>query len=189
MKDVSKKILSFYNDHINEHGSGPRAVGWSDERSQTLRFASLCRIGDLTGSSILDVGCGWGDLYDYLNGHYEGVRYMGIDINPRYIERAKELHPEARFEVADFGEYEGGPFDYVFASGVFSVKIPDYKEIYFGQIKTMFAMARKGVAFTMLDEAYHANDETYAAYSPEEVRGVCLSLTDDSRALSRLSPA
>ena len=179
MEKASKKIISFYDRHIDEHGVGPRAVGWNDEHSQEARFAALCKMGDMNNCSILDVGCGLGDFYKYLIDHYEHVDYRGIDINPRYIERARQLYPDARFEVADFAEYVGGPFDYVCASGVFSVKIPDYKEAYFRQIKKMFTMVQKGVAFNMLDKGHHPDDETYAAYSPEEVRAFCLSLTDD----------
>ena len=179
MDKSSKKILSFYDEHIDAYGTGPRAVGWNDERSQALRFAALCGVGELEGNSVLDVGCGFGDLYNYLADHYEHIDYTGIDINPRYIERARKLHPDAKFEIGDFEEYVGGPFDYVCASGAFTVKIPDYKEVYFKQIEKMFKLARKGIAFTMLDERQHPNDEAYAAYSVEEVRNFCLSLTDD----------
>lgn len=180
MNDASQKILSFYDRHIDKHSSGPRAVGWNDKRSQEARFASLCRVGDLEGVSVLDVGCGFGDLYGYLTEHYGHVDYMGIDINPRYIERAQELYPDATFKVADFEEYAGKPFDYVLASGAFAVKIPNYKEVYFKQIEKMFTLARKGIAFTMLDEKQHPNDETYAAYSVEGVREFCLSLAGDA---------
>lgn len=179
MSGARDKIMKFYDRHIDEHGSSPRAVGWGDEKSQAARFASLCRVGDLEGASALDVGCGLGGFYGYLKDHYESVRYIGIDINPRYIEKARKLYPDAEFEVADFEECKAMPFDYVVASGVFSVKIPDYKEIYFGQIKKMFAIARKGIAFTMLDRNGHPDDDIYAAYEIEEVRAFCLSLTDD----------
>ena len=179
MEKASEKIRFFYDRHIDEHGAGPQAVGWRDTQSQETRFAALCRVGDMNNCSILDAGCGLGDFYKYLIDHCEHVNYRGIDINPRYIERARQLYPGARFEVADFAEYADGPFDYVCASGVLSVKIPNYKEAYFGQIKKMFTMARKGVAFNMLDKEHHPDDETYAAYSPEEVRVFCLTLTDD----------
>lgn len=177
MSDAAGKIIAFYDEHINTFGSGPRAVGWSDVQSQEVRFSALCGLGDFNNASVLDVGCGLGDFYQYLNDRYKGVHYTGIDINPRYIENAKKLYAGAHFEVADFGEYVGGPFDYVCASGLFSVKIPNYKEVYGKQIEKMFAIARKGIAFTMLDEKHHANDESYAAYSVEEVRARCLLLT------------
>lgn len=179
MSDASKKILSFYDGHIDEHDSGPRAVGWNDKRSQEARFAAVCRVGDLDGMSVLDVGCGLGDLCGYIENRFQNVQYAGIDINPRYIERARQAYPSAHFEVVDFNTYEGKPADYVFASGVFAIKIPDHKKLYFEQIKRMFALARKGIAFTMLNVAQHADDEIYAAYSIDEVRELCLTMTDD----------
>ncbi len=184
----SQKIISFYDEHIDTHGYGPRAVGWGDKHSQEARFEALCKVGDLNGCLVLDVGCGLGDLWDHLLKRYQKAQYTGIDINPRYIERAREKYPDVHFKVADFGEYEGGPFDYVVASGAFAVKIPDYKEIYFAHIKKMFAIAQKGIAFTMLDEAQHPNDEEYAAYSVEEVRNLCLSLADDVTVLHDYLP-
>ena len=179
MTEPTPKLLSFYDKHIDEHGSGPRAVGWGSAGSQRVRFKELCEIGDVSNSSMLDVGCGLGDLYEYLAGRYNGVEYAGIDINPRYVKRAREAHPEAHFEVADFGTYEGKKFDYILASGAFSVKIQNYKEVYFKHIEKMFAMARKGVAFNILDKEHHPDDESYAAYSVAEVRNFCLSLTDN----------
>lgn len=179
MSDASKKILSFYDGHIDEYGSGPRAVGWTDKRSQEARFAAVCRIGDLDGTSVLDVGCGLGDLCGYIENHFQNMQYAGIDINPRYIEQARRAYPDAHFETADFNTYEGKSVDYVLASGVFAIKIPDHKTVYFEQIKKMFALARKGVAFTMLNKEHHADDETYAAYAIEEVREFCLTMTDD----------
>ena len=42
---------------------------------------------------ILDVGCGPG-----TNAHFfSGWDYVGIDLNPRYIEDAKKKHPDKRF--------------------------------------------------------------------------------------------
>lgn len=41
MSTSSKKILSFYDKHIDTHEYGPRAVGWSDKQSQDARFAAL----------------------------------------------------------------------------------------------------------------------------------------------------
>ncbi|KKU75665.1 MAG: hypothetical protein UY00_C0036G0015 [Candidatus Wolfebacteria bacterium GW2011_GWA1_47_6] len=96
MRETSKKILSFYDQHIDEFGSGPRAVGWSDTKSQETRFAAMCKVGDLDNRSVLDVGCGLGDFYIYLKDRYQGVEYTGIDINPRYIEQAKAYLAKAK---------------------------------------------------------------------------------------------
>ena len=70
------------------------------------------------GSSVLDVGCGWGDTTAVLAKLVgaEG-KVVGVDIAPRFIEQARERYPGCTFEVKDV-EYEselGGPYDAVYA--------------------------------------------------------------------------
>ncbi|MFC1852351.1 glycosyltransferase [candidate division CSSED10-310 bacterium] len=47
--------------------------------------------------SVLEIGCGNGDLLHHLNPR----RAVGIDISPLSIERAKELYPDYEFQVMD----------------------------------------------------------------------------------------
>lgn len=51
------------------------------------------------GSKLLDIGCGAGWNASMLKGRYD---YLGIDLGPASIEAARNLVPEAKFEVADF---------------------------------------------------------------------------------------
>ena len=53
---------------------------------------------------ILDVGCGPGTNA----GHFTHTDYLGIDINPQYIESARRRHP-GRFLVADVTTFETEP--------------------------------------------------------------------------------
>ncbi len=67
------------------------------------------------GDSVLDLGCGAGDILPHLP---EGVRYTGIDINPSYIESAAaRFGARGHFLVGDVAELDpvsvGGPFDRV----------------------------------------------------------------------------
>jgi len=58
--------------------------------------------GGITGvRRVLDVGCGPGTNA----GHFAHVDYLGIDINPRYIESARKRYP-GKFVVADVTKYE-----------------------------------------------------------------------------------
>jgi SAM-dependent methyltransferase len=47
---------------------------------------------------VLDVGCGPGTVTAHLHGL--GVTVSGVDLSPRMIERARQLHPGLRFDVA-----------------------------------------------------------------------------------------
>lgn len=51
------------------------------------------------GDSILDAGCGWGRLLDLLP-RWDG-RYLGVDLSPDFVEKARWLHPTREFVVGD----------------------------------------------------------------------------------------
>ena len=53
---------------------------------------------------VLDVGCGPGTNA----GHFAHTDYLGVDINPRYIESARQRHP-GKFMVADVTTFEAKP--------------------------------------------------------------------------------
>lgn len=66
-------------------------------------------------STILDVGCGIGNLIAFTSLATED-NYLGIDISQQMVDRARVLHPRYRFEVADPMEF-GTPLDLVVANG------------------------------------------------------------------------
>jgi SAM-dependent methyltransferase len=67
---------------------------------------------------VLDLGCGTGDMLEHL----PAVSYVGIDISPHYIARARTrfVERDAEFHVADATTFrpEPGEFDVVLATGV-----------------------------------------------------------------------
>jgi SAM-dependent methyltransferase len=71
------------------------------------------------GEKILDIGCGPGDILEFL----PQVDYTGFDISPEYIEAAKKrFGGRGRFWCSDVGlaaiEQERGTFHAVLATGV-----------------------------------------------------------------------
>jgi trans-aconitate methyltransferase len=177
---MNPDLLKFYTDQLREYGSeSPRALAWRNDTSQLSRFQVLSEVGDLAGKSVLDEGCGLGDLYPFLAARFENIFYTGVDINENLINAAKEKYPDLNFQVANFSDYEGGPFDYVLASGSLTFKIPNHKEVYFSHIEKMFALSRIGVAFNMLNHHYFTESDLIATYSPKEVGDFCRTLTEN----------
>ena len=69
------------------------------------------------GARVLDVGCGPGTN----TRHFEGTGYLGIDVNPRYIEDARRRYGR-EFVVADVTRYhveDEEPFDVILANSFF----------------------------------------------------------------------
>jgi SAM-dependent methyltransferase len=70
------------------------------------------------GERVLDVGCGPGDLLDEL----PSVDYLGVDLNPRYVDAARRRYGDrGRFKCADVRETDvsqEAPFDLVLGIGI-----------------------------------------------------------------------
>lgn len=67
-------------------------------------------------SHVLDCGCGTG----IFAASFPSTNYTGIDISPKYIDRARKCNPNHRFEVMDATslEFAGETFDAAMISGV-----------------------------------------------------------------------
>ena len=145
-----KKIIEYYSALVKKHGHSPQSVGWGSRKGkQGLRFSVLCEIGNISNCSILDVGCGFGDLYGYLDYKKIKTDYYGIDINPHLLELGQKIYPKANLELRDFEEEKfTRKFDWVFASGITSVKgsYPQIKKI----MIEMFRICKNGYAMNFV---------------------------------------
>lgn len=183
------KLTNFYMDLLTRHGSySPKALSWNNEFTQFTRFKVLSEIGNLSDKSILDVGCGFGDLYFFLAQKFKNFSYLGIDIIPEMIGQAKIKYPKAKFKVSDLDGIRSGRFDYVLASGILSLKILNYRKRYFREIEKMFSACRAGVAFNMLNYEGHPDNETFIAWKKEEVRDFCRILTSKVKLIDDYLP-
>jgi len=116
--------------------AGRDALYYPDRQDQAYRqgaydylhsLAMLPRMSILAGyvralglSSVLDVGCGTGDLLDLLDPQ---VAYVGVDIAPAAVEAAQRRfvdRPNASFHVANFRDWTppGRPVDGVIWAGI-----------------------------------------------------------------------
>ena len=69
------------------------------------------------GESILDIGCGTGQLTEKIA--QSGAEVMGIDQAPTMIEKARQNYPHIRFDVADARNFQvDKPLDAVFSNAV-----------------------------------------------------------------------
>ncbi|WP_373528617.1 trans-aconitate 2-methyltransferase [Nostoc sp.] len=69
------------------------------------------------GESILDLGCGTGQLTEKIA--QVGAEVMGVDHAPAMIEKARQNYPHIRFDVADATNFRvDKPLDAVFSNAV-----------------------------------------------------------------------
>jgi SAM-dependent methyltransferase len=95
--------LKPYEDAVELHGGTFEATLWCSKESQLLRFKTFTKDIDFTGTSIVDVGCGLGDLASFLiESNIKFKKYVGVDAMDVMIKSAKERTlPRCTFETSD----------------------------------------------------------------------------------------
>jgi SAM-dependent methyltransferase len=125
-KDDIGTYIDRYESRLKRYGHSPRTLGWGKQGRQEIRFGILAEeVLKQPESSVLDVGCGFADLYDFLTTRGWNGPYYGIDIVPGLIEVARRLHPDLDIHVCDITS-DACPqdkFDYIICSGVFNAKL------------------------------------------------------------------
>lgn len=180
--------IEYFEDLLEKHGDNYLALDWNSPESQKLRFQVLKEIfvygKKAANISVLDVGCGLGDLYGYFKAegalHRHKIRYAGCDIAPKLIEAARRKYPDARFELKDILEERAAEkFDYIFCCGVFNIRTTD-NESHLEHVKSMllrmYDMVNYGVAVNFLSEGAlpisdpeDLNSGRYYYFRPDEV--------------------
>src|ERR1700680_3801966 len=102
-EDVTE-LRNRYRERFAQYGYDPRTLGLH-KHGQRARFAAVLEgLRDQDYSSVLDVGCGFGDLLDHLRRRGWQGRYTGVDLVPELIDEARRRHDKddaASFECAD----------------------------------------------------------------------------------------
>lgn len=175
-----RNTVERYTGRYREHGYSPLTLGWNKGR-QPIRFDALTSQYDFGGKSVLDIGCGFGDLLNTLEAKFESVAaYCGIDLVETLVEEARRQWPGHRFVTGDFLQQDfDGEFDYAVASGVFNHRLEgvDNEAFIEAAMARAFALCRDGFAFDFLsDKVDHPLEHTFHA-SPERVLGMAYALS------------
>ncbi len=181
-KEILNLVNEYYTEKIKEHGATPKGVDWNGEESQVMRFAQLSKVLEDNSDkfSLLDFGCGYGGMIDYLEGAFgEAVKYFGFDISEEMILSAKDKYGEKGTFFSNINN--DLKYDYTVASGIFNVrqKIDDanWEEYVFETLNLINSKSSKGFSFNMLtsysDKEFMKSHLYYA--SPEKIFAYCKS--------------
>jgi SAM-dependent methyltransferase len=146
------KTLIFAKEQNRKYGATIHSL-WDSKDSQKKCFEDLFKIGDLNNKSILDLGCGFGDLYQFLIDNNIHIKdYLGVDICQEFIDIAKTKYPYTNFEVRNIykNPFNESEFDYVIASGIFSIPIKGWDIQLISAIDLLLYFSRIGIGFNLL---------------------------------------
>jgi 2-polyprenyl-3-methyl-5-hydroxy-6-metoxy-1,4-benzoquinol methylase len=149
------KVYNVFQQIIGSHGAKRRFV---DEY-----------VRPFSGARILDIGCGTGDILEYLPA---SISYTGFDLNAKYIAHAQKKYKSRgvffcdRVSSARIGT-DGG-FDIVLAIGILHHLSDE-------EARMLFALShdclKPGAAIITLDNAYVSEQSTIARFIISKDRG------------------
>jgi len=173
-------VIHFHRHRIAEFGADSvRALGWVSEASQTSRFEVIAKAADFNDSSVLDLGCGTGDLKAFLDARFSGMSYLGIEQVPEFVAQARSRYAvdtHALFELGDFNTMIFPRIDHVVACGSLSYRSSNPQHVY-SAIAKMFVSAAQTVVFSVLDERHFPEHPLLVGHPIDEIVAFCRKLS------------
>ena len=151
---LASEAERYYSGKFADHGATARGVDWNSEQSQELRFGQLLKVVERPAEpfSLLDFGCGYGALADFVRVRGMSVSYVGFDLSRPMIDHAIAHHGRDDRFTAD--EAELRPADFAVASGLMNVKQSEpedaWRDYCLEVISRLSSLSTRGFAFNML---------------------------------------
>ena len=146
-----ESLINHYNQQITTYGPTIDALQWYSIFTQQERYKIICEQINEENISLLDVGCGCGDLYDYIKRNNFNFKYTGIDISANMIVSAQKAYPKGNFKCLNLkNSCVNNSFDYIVGSGIFNLKLKNHFKLIIKEIKTMLNYSKKKVIINFL---------------------------------------
>jgi SAM-dependent methyltransferase len=147
-------VAHYYAERLRRFGATPAGVDWRDAASQQTRFEQLYKVVRDPAGSVLDLGCGYGAMLDFLREQGFSGSYHGLDVAPEMVEAAAARHLGAARASFEAGSTPRIVADYVVASGIFNVRQSrsdeEWRSYVVSTTADMDRAGRKGFAFNCL---------------------------------------
>ncbi len=157
---------TFYESALQRHGLGVRALHWNSIANQQVRFTTLLKLIEQPVSTlkIVDAGCGFGDLYIYMQ--EKPKSYIGLEVMEPMVHEARKRTARDILHV-NMLEDALPEADYYLCSGAMNILSRFETRLF---IKRALQHSRKGFVFNILK----GRDESlvYNYYEAHEIRAI-----------------
>lgn len=181
---LRRRIINSHRENLRLFGHSHDTLFWSSKEAQQTRFGALAGIGIESGDSLLDVGCGFADLYDWFSSRGIHLNYAGLDLSNDILAVARQRHPDMPLVCGElFALAPKASYDWVVLSGALNWPMPGGIDYVLRVVRQMFALCRKGVAFNLLDDRYRwgfARLELQT-FQPQTILDECRHISSDCR--------
>lgn len=168
-----------YEVTFSEFGESPKSLQWQDYRSAAIRYRQLVTDLEIYNKTILDAGCGMGDLIPYLYAKSDNFKYLGVDVTKPFIDVARKRYEGHDFELKNpFEDKFESKFDIVISSGVLNSTSENWLESRKEMIKELFELSQEVLAFNMAGSFQPIKPTDKVSYAPAmEIFKYCITLT------------
>jgi len=164
----------FYRQRWRRYGPSLKSLAWTSHAAQERRFDALTGVGDLHGKTILDVGCGLGDLFAYLAARNIACEPHGYDIVPEFVQHCRRTYPHASVERRNIlWSRPDRRFDYVLCCGLFAFATPP---LFTRMLRSAWRLSTIALAFNI----YRGRSRRYFKLEPEDAVAACRELSSSA---------
>ena len=163
----------FYKSAIKEHGITAKGVQWISKKNQYTRFSIILKMlpKDLNNISIVDAGCGFGDLYIWMKKQNKvPAKYTGIDLLEDMVNIASKRTKQEIFK-ADICKDRLIEADYYICSGAMNI-LERFETYLFMQ--NCYNHSKYGFIFNILHG--DKNSETYNYTTTFQIKNIAKDL-------------
>lgn len=174
-----KHTIRRYSDRLKQHGYSSKALGWLKGK-QDIRFDVLTSRVNIENKTVLDIGCGFGDLNFFLEKKQKNYTYIGCDLCESFIDIARELHPQQQFLVGDFLEMTFlEKIDWAVASGPFNHRFTetDNLEFIYAMMQKTFDIVEEGFSFDFISTNVDFQEENIYYTNPSLILNFAYKLS------------
>ena len=178
-EENKSKIIKDYQQQYQKFGVNSNSL-FIPGRKQNVRYNIIKDIGITANDSVLDIGCGFGDLFTFLQQtiSYKG-KYTGFDITPEFIDVSKGRFPKTDFRIFDIlSDETDEKWDYVVLTGTLNIKTDElHLDFIKKMVSKMFHFAKKGVSFDLISISGDDRYDYIFRADPLEIYNFCKLLT------------
>ncbi|WP_037573212.1 class I SAM-dependent methyltransferase [Spirochaeta cellobiosiphila] len=173
------KLNDHYLPRFEKHSENYEILDWESKEAQYQRFEQLTNLVDLKDKSILDIGCGLGDLNSYLKSNGINSRYIGTDVLAKMIDECKRSFQDGVFFHCDLFSHTGElpvdlkkslPVDLIYISGIFNLNIGDMSSFFIHCMDSLDSLFTESLVFNLLSVDSPAKEEKYSYFDPQWVK-------------------
>ncbi len=158
------KNRQFYQSSLDKYGVDVRGLHWNSIESQESRFDILLELipEPIESLNIADAGCGFGDLYCYME--QKPNSYIGLEIMPEMIKEAR-IRTECEILHVNILKDRLPQADYYVCSGAMNILSRFDTHLF---IRRALEYSKKGFVFNIL----LGEDESmvYNYFQEDEIR-------------------